>query len=103
VVARVGERPSFRSVANAIRTGIFIEKIYRGMSSGHHMEIPPEVAAHLKVGTNQFACLMKDKFRLLEIIFPSTNVICSHNSVSACKSTPGLTQSSFSAGQLLDV
>ncbi len=46
---REGERPSFRSVANAIRTGIFIEKIYRGMSSGHQMEIPPEVAAHLKV------------------------------------------------------
>ena len=44
------ERPSFRSVANAIRTGIFIERIYRRMSSSQLMVIPPEVQHALKVG-----------------------------------------------------
>ena len=48
-VTREGERPSFRSVANAIRTGIFIDKIYRGMSHGTQMEIPAEIQAKLKV------------------------------------------------------
>ena len=43
------ERPSFRSVANAIRTGIFIERIYRRMSSSQLMVIPPEVQHALKV------------------------------------------------------
>jgi len=42
------ERPSFRSVANAIRTGIFIERIYRRMSSSQLMVIPPEVQHALK-------------------------------------------------------
>jgi len=42
------ERPSFRSVANAIRTGIFIEKIYRRMSSSQLMVVPPEVQHALK-------------------------------------------------------
>ena len=45
------ERPSFRSVANAIRTGIFIEKIYRRMSSSQLMVVPPEVQHALKVST----------------------------------------------------
>ena len=49
-LCRQGERPSFRSVANAIRTGIFIDKIYRGMSHGTQMEIPAEIQAKLKVG-----------------------------------------------------
>ena len=43
------ERPSFRSVANAIRTGIFIERIYRRMSSSQLMVIPPEIHHALKV------------------------------------------------------
>ena len=43
------ERPSFRSVANAIRTGIFIERIYRRMSSSQLMVIPPEVQHALRV------------------------------------------------------
>jgi len=42
------ERPTFRSVANAIRTGIFIEKIYRRMSSSQLMAIPPDVHHALK-------------------------------------------------------
>ena len=43
------ERPTFRSVANAIRTGIFIEKIYRLMSSSQLMAIPPDIHKALKV------------------------------------------------------
>ena len=43
------EHPTLRSVANAIRAGIFIEKIYSGMSTSQLMVIPPEVEAHLKV------------------------------------------------------
>ena len=43
------ERPTFRSVANAIRTGIFIEKIYRRMSSSQLMAIPPDIHKALKV------------------------------------------------------
>ena len=49
-MAREGERPSFRSVANAIRTGISIDKIYRGMSHGTQMEIPADIKDKLKVG-----------------------------------------------------
>lgn len=48
-VRRSEERPSFKSVANAIRTGIFIERIYRRMSSSQLMVIPPEVQQCLKV------------------------------------------------------
>ena len=44
------ERPTFRSVANAIRTGIFIEKIYRRMSTSQLMVIPDTLAPHLEVG-----------------------------------------------------
>jgi calcium/calmodulin-dependent 3',5'-cyclic nucleotide phosphodiesterase len=46
---RSEERPSFKSVANAIRTGIFIERIYRRMSSSQLMVMPPDVQKSLKV------------------------------------------------------
>ena len=42
-------RPTLRSVAQAIRTGIFIEKIYQRMSKTQMMAIPEEVGAHLEV------------------------------------------------------
>ena len=48
-VRRKDERPTFRSVANAIRTGIFIEKIYRRMSTSQLMVIPDNLNPHLKV------------------------------------------------------
>ena len=48
-VRRKDERPTFRSVANAIRTGIFIEKIYRRMSTSQLMIIPENLDPHLKV------------------------------------------------------
>ncbi len=50
---RSEQRPTFRSVANAIRTGIFIERIYRRMSSSQLMTIPQEVQRALKVRFNQ--------------------------------------------------
>ena len=46
------ERPTLRSVANAVRTGIFIEKIYKKMSKSQMMEVPEEVAHCLQVGAN---------------------------------------------------
>ena len=50
LVRRKDERPTFRSVANAIRTGIFIEKIYRRMSKSQMMAIPQAVEQRLQVG-----------------------------------------------------
>lgn len=49
VVRRCEERPTFRSVANAIRTGIFIEKIYRRMSTSQLMVIPPDLYNYFEV------------------------------------------------------
>lgn len=48
-VKKKEQRPTFKSVANAIRTGIFIERIYRRMSSSQLMIVPPEVQRALKV------------------------------------------------------
>jgi calcium/calmodulin-dependent 3',5'-cyclic nucleotide phosphodiesterase len=45
------DKPKFRSVANAIRAGIFVERIYRRMSSSSFLQFPPEVARNLKVRT----------------------------------------------------
>ena len=49
VVRKKDERPTFRSVANAIRTGIFIEKIYRRMSTSQLMVIPENLNPFLEV------------------------------------------------------
>jgi hypothetical protein len=49
VVKKPKEHPTFRSVANAIRTGIFIEKIYRRMSTSQLMVIPQNLNAFLEV------------------------------------------------------
>ncbi len=43
------EKPKFRSVAQAIRAGILVERIYRRMSSSSFLQFPAEVARHLKV------------------------------------------------------
>ena len=48
-VKKSEERPTLRSVANAIRTGIFIEKIYRRMSKSQMMSVPKEVENCLEV------------------------------------------------------
>ena len=49
VVRKPKEHPTFRSVANAIRTGIFIEKIYRRMSKSQLMVIPQALNSYLDV------------------------------------------------------
>ncbi|XP_077502313.1 dual specificity calcium/calmodulin-dependent 3',5'-cyclic nucleotide phosphodiesterase 1A-like isoform X7 [Amblyomma americanum] len=45
---RSEDKPRFRSVANAIRAGIMVEKIYRRMSSSTLLQIPPHLANLLK-------------------------------------------------------
>ncbi|XP_037040128.1 calcium/calmodulin-dependent 3',5'-cyclic nucleotide phosphodiesterase 1-like isoform X4 [Bradysia coprophila] len=42
------EKPKFRSVAHAIRAGIFVDRIYRRVSSSALMQFPPEVVKVLK-------------------------------------------------------
>ena len=54
IVKKAEERPSLRSVANAIRTGIFLEKIYNKMSTNQMMVIPPEVSRHLNTITTSW-------------------------------------------------
>ncbi|CAH8632235.1 unnamed protein product [Heterobilharzia americana] len=44
------QKPRFRSVANAIRAGIFVERIYRRMSSCSNLVVPPNVLLFLKTG-----------------------------------------------------
>ena len=43
------EAPKLRSVANAIRTGKFLEKIYSSMSSKHVLIFPTDVLTKLEV------------------------------------------------------
>lgn len=43
------DKPKFRSVAQAIRAGILVERIYRRMSSSSFLQFPAEVARNLKV------------------------------------------------------
>ncbi|CAH8655426.1 unnamed protein product [Dicrocoelium dendriticum] len=46
----IDQKPRFRSVANAIRAGIVVERIYRRMSSCANLVIPPNVLLCLKAG-----------------------------------------------------
>lgn len=45
---RPDEKPKFRSVAHAIRAGIFVDRIYRRVSNAALMQFPPEVVRVLK-------------------------------------------------------
>uniref|UniRef100_A0A6B0VF36 Phosphodiesterase n=1 Tax=Ixodes ricinus TaxID=34613 RepID=A0A6B0VF36_IXORI len=45
---RSEDKPRFRSVANAIRAGIMVDRIYRRMSSSTLMQIPSQIAQLLK-------------------------------------------------------
>lgn len=51
------EKPKFRSVAHAIRAGIFVDRIYRRVTSTALMQFPQDVVRVLKVSTE---CLMVD-------------------------------------------
>jgi hypothetical protein len=55
------EKPKFRSVAHAIRAGIFVDRIYRRVSSTALMQFPPEVVKVLKVSCHS------DKPRALNV------------------------------------
>lgn len=46
---RTDEKPKFRSVAHAIRAGIFVDRIYRKVTNAALMQFPPEVVRVLKV------------------------------------------------------
>lgn len=43
------EKPKFRSVAHAIRAGIFVDRIYRRVTNQALMQYPPEAVKVLKV------------------------------------------------------
>ncbi|XP_055681495.1 dual specificity calcium/calmodulin-dependent 3',5'-cyclic nucleotide phosphodiesterase 1-like isoform X7 [Lutzomyia longipalpis] len=45
---KADEKPKFRSVAHAIRAGIFVDRIYRRVSNSALMQFPPEVVKVLK-------------------------------------------------------
>lgn len=46
------EKPKFRSVAHAIRAGIFVDRMYRRVSSSALTAFPPDVVRLLKVGAS---------------------------------------------------
>ncbi|XP_023245118.1 calcium/calmodulin-dependent 3',5'-cyclic nucleotide phosphodiesterase 1-like [Copidosoma floridanum] len=45
---RADEKPKFRSVAHAIRAGIFVDRIYRRVTNTALMQFPPDVVRSLK-------------------------------------------------------
>lgn len=45
---RTEEKPKFRTVAHAIRAGIFVDRIYRRVSSTAMLQFPPDVVKVLK-------------------------------------------------------
>ncbi|KAK6623054.1 Calcium/calmodulin-dependent 3',5'-cyclic nucleotide phosphodiesterase 1C [Polyplax serrata] len=45
---KADEKPKFRSVAHAIRAGIFVDRIYRRVTSSNMMHFPPDVVKVLK-------------------------------------------------------
>lgn len=46
---RSDEKPKFRSVAQAIRAGIFVDRIYRRIAASGFMQFSPEIVEVLKV------------------------------------------------------
>ena len=45
-------KPKFRSVATAIRTGLFMEKNFRSMSTNQHIKMPENLKTFLEVRFN---------------------------------------------------
>lgn len=62
------EKPKFRSVAHAIRAGIFVDRIYRRVSNTALMQFPSDVVRVLKVSRD----ISTDSSRLL--FTPGTEV-----------------------------
>lgn len=46
---KTDEKPKFRSVAHAIRAGIFVDRMYRRVTSATIMQFPDDVVRVLKV------------------------------------------------------
>ncbi len=91
---RSGEdKVKFRSVAQAIRAGILVERIYRRMSSSSLLQFPAEVARHLKV-TPQSKSLLLCLFVCFSVLLFIENDIGSQigngSSVSPCISSVDL-------------
>lgn len=68
------DKPKFRSVAHAIRAGIFVDRIYRRVSSTALMQFPPEVVKVLKVNIlkaeiESFLCCLNSRRNSLGITF----------------------------------
>lgn len=57
------EKPKFRSVAQAIRAGILVERIYRRMSSSSFLQFPAEVARNLKVKKKEICIFQRNKMK----------------------------------------
>lgn len=47
---RLEDKPKFRSVANAIRAGIMVNRIYRSQVGSLVMQIPTDIIENIKVG-----------------------------------------------------
>lgn len=56
------EKPKFRSVAHAIRAGIFVDRIYRRVTNTALMQFPQDVVRVLKVSVNLFKPLILFSF-----------------------------------------
>lgn len=72
---RTEEKPKFRTVAHAIRAGIFVDRIYRRVSSTAMLQFPPEVVKVLKVNINRKSTQRLTNCNL--IAFPSSNFVFS--------------------------
>lgn len=90
---RTEEKPKFRTVAHAIRAGIFVDRIYRRVSSTAMLQFPPEVVKVLKVNIcirgmnknqlnkNIHITLLYGQFQMANKNHP-TIIIINHNSMS---------------------
>ena len=67
------EKPKFRSVAHAIRAGIFVDRIYRRVSSTALMQFPSEVVNVLKVNDNFEFCVIEKIHSFVETIRKKIN------------------------------
>lgn len=55
---KTDEKPKFRTVAHAIRAGIFVDRIYRRVVNSTLIQFAPEVVQVLKVQIVVFKCFL---------------------------------------------
>ena len=68
---KADEKPKFRSVAHAIRAGIFVDRIYRRVTNTALMQFPQEVVKVLKVYSR---CIRYELYPTLVIVPDSRGV-----------------------------